>query len=106
ARRNGYRITVEPRAKVWHKVSSSFESGSRGAHYQYYFTRGRLLWIEKNLTGRAKISAFMRCLKDLYSSLQTMRNKGVLEQDYLISRARLLGGAHYIIRKFGLYQGH
>lgn len=48
ARKAGFEIWTAPAAKIWHKVSSSFTGGK--PHMQYFWWRGRLLWIERNCT--------------------------------------------------------
>jgi len=101
ARRHGYRIMMEPKAKVWHKVSSSFEGGWSGAQAQYYLTRNRMLWIEKNLRGREKVRAFARCFRELYWWTVELRQPGKSPEEYSLLRARLLGGWHYLTRRFG-----
>lgn len=47
ARRLGYRLCYEPRARMRHAGSKSF-GGKRGARYQYFFTRNGLLWLERS----------------------------------------------------------
>lgn len=101
ARRHGYRNMIEPRAKVWHKVSSSFENGWSGTQSQYYMTRNRLLWIEKNLRGRERVRAFIRCLRELNWWSAELRQPGKSQEEYALFRARLLGGWHYVTRRFG-----
>jgi len=101
ARRAGYSIGVEPRAKIWHKVSRSFADGSQGAHYQYYYTRNRFLWIEKNLFGTDKMNAFKRCLREIFWHTLETKSRGLKLQNDPVLRAKLLGTLHYTLRRFG-----
>jgi GT2 family glycosyltransferase len=48
-RQAGYRCLFIPEAKVWHKISRSFEGGNRGPLWQYYFFRNRLLFMKRNI---------------------------------------------------------
>lgn len=52
ARRAGFSVRFCPKAKVWHKVSSSFVGGK--PHSTYFWWRGRLLWIKRNCTPRER----------------------------------------------------
>jgi GT2 family glycosyltransferase len=101
AKRLGYSPMLVPESRVLHKVSSSFEGGWRGPRYQYYYTRNRLLWIEKNLYGQEKFKAFIRCLRELFWWLIDLKTKAISNQELDIIIARLYGGFHYFIRVFG-----
>jgi hypothetical protein len=101
ARRCGYRVMLEPGARVWHKVSSSFGSDWQSPLYQYYFTRNRLLWIERNLRGRERIHAFARCLRELNWWRVGLSQAGKTENEYAVLRARLRGDLDYFLRRFG-----
>ena len=52
ARRVGFETRFCPDAKLWHKVSASFVGGK--PHSTYFWWRNRLLWIERNCTGKEK----------------------------------------------------
>lgn len=47
-REAGYRCLFVPKARVWHKISASFEGGNRGAVWQYFFWRNRLLFMKRH----------------------------------------------------------
>lgn len=47
-RKDGYCVAVTPRAKIFHKVSSSL--GIESPEFYYYRTRNRLLFMRKNAT--------------------------------------------------------
>jgi hypothetical protein len=102
ARRAGYRIAVEPKAKVWHKVSTSFEDGNQGPIYQYFSMRNRLLWIEKNLRGAERVRAYSKCLRQLRWAVQEKLFSPNLTTARLATlNAWLLGSRDYFLRRFG-----
>jgi GT2 family glycosyltransferase/2-polyprenyl-3-methyl-5-hydroxy-6-metoxy-1,4-benzoquinol methylase len=45
---NGHKCIVIPKAKLWHKVSSSFGGSGSPAH-AYFMTRNELIWAKKHL---------------------------------------------------------
>lgn len=98
-RRRGYKLLYVPTAKVWHKASRSF--GGPGPLYHYYYTRNRLLWIEKNLDGDIKFQAFRRCAKEMYWRVLELRHSNQLARDKSILRAQFRGWLHYVTRQFG-----
>lgn len=97
----GFSLLFVPSARVWHKISRSFEGQEQGAQYQYYFMRNRLLWIEKNLTGKEKASALIRCLRETYWQILLAKRKSWLFLKDERLRATLKGWLHYISRQFG-----
>jgi GT2 family glycosyltransferase len=48
ARRAGFRLVVNPRARVWHKVSAA-SGGASSCTFIYYSFRNKLLFLKKNL---------------------------------------------------------
>lgn len=48
AKRAGFEVWTAPKARVWHKVSSSFSGGK--PHMHYFWWRSRLLWLSRNCT--------------------------------------------------------
>lgn len=100
-RRQGYRVVVQPNAKVWHKVSRSFEAEYAGAEIRYYYSRNRWLWIERNLTGHERRQAFQRCLRETYWSLLSLLHRDLTPDEKAVVRAQLLGSFHYVMRRFG-----
>ena len=48
-RKAGYECLYIPEARVWHKVSRSFEGGNRGPLWTYYYFRNRLLFLKRNV---------------------------------------------------------
>lgn len=100
-RRGGYSLLYVPSAKIWHKVSQSFGEQGRSKLYQYYFTRNRLLWIEKNLNGMARVKAWMRCAHELYWRFLEARHPTTLNSSLVDFDAQLLGWRHFLTRRFG-----
>ena len=93
-RKKGFDCLVVPEAKAWHKISRSFVGGRKGAMWNYYFYRNRLLWMQAHLP--------------LWESLKIV--KRVLWPDFLelwkdrkneVSRAGLKGIRDYFLRRFG-----
>lgn len=104
ARRCGYRICIVPQAKVWHKISSSFEGGFLGTTMRYYYTRNRLLWIERNLTGREKVRAFLRCLKEVYWDIRTLSSDRTNIPERQLATTHLSAVKDYCLRRFGRFR--
>lgn len=98
ARRVGYKILAVPKAKVLHKVSQSFDAGASGPIAQYYYTRNRFLWIERNLRGLDRVKAFLRCFQEIYWLLLEGR---MIKLDSAVRYARLQGSKDYFLRRFG-----
>jgi hypothetical protein len=102
AQRQGFKTLFVPDAKVWHKVSASFSGGAFRPHYQYYYSRNRLLWIERNQPWREKIRLYRRViLKDIVQNLRCYFNQASAPVDRLRARAGLIGVGHYFMRRFG-----
>jgi len=100
ARRNGYRVMVVPRAGVRHKVSRSFESSPAGS-YLYYYTRNRLLWIERNLPGKTRVQALLRVLREMYwLGLQTIKYN-TPPGERTSAKYQFMGFFDYVCRRFG-----
>jgi hypothetical protein len=54
----GWRIVYEPRARIWHRISSAM--GATSPATDYYMTRNVLLFLGKNLTGISRAVALAR----------------------------------------------
>lgn len=102
ARKSGFQCLFVPAAHVWHKVSASFKGGAEGLLQQYFMTRNRLLWMERNLplTERLKIyrivflPEFEYYIRSYFSSKST---PAVRKQ----SRVKLTAIKDYLFRRFG-----
>jgi GT2 family glycosyltransferase len=68
ARKAGYLSMTCPEAKVWHKVSASFQGKP---HTTYFWWRNRLLWIERNLSLSNTISIYLRkIIPEIFQTLK------------------------------------
>lgn len=59
-RRAGYQCLYVPQARVWHKISRSFEGGNRGPLWQYYYFKNRLRFLRTHGTRGQRLSYYMR----------------------------------------------
>ncbi|MEW6600603.1 MAG: glycosyltransferase family 2 protein, partial [Nitrospirota bacterium] len=92
ARRAGFKSYFVPGAKVWHKVSTSF-GGAQSALYEYFMTRNKLLWAEKNLPLSKQLKVCRRVLRDIMKNMLPISNP--------ILKARIYGLLDYLLRRFG-----
>lgn len=109
ARRAGFEIWTAPKAKIWHKVSSSFIGGK--PHMHYFWWRSRLLWIERNclfperkiLYRKIIFPELWKCFRHyLLKSLQScFRRSEKSRQKALRCKAGLIGALHYTTNRFG-----
>ncbi len=102
ARKYDYQTMIIPQAKVWHKLSASFEGGHKGPQFQYYSMRNRFLWVEKNLKGSERIKVFFKFTKDVYTTMRALCHRRVPPEQTLILKSGLLGAFDYVIRHFGV----
>ena len=79
ARAKGYKCVVIPKAKLWHKVSSSF-GGSDSPVHTYFMTRNELIWAKKHLPRSIRIKLHKR-------SIDTIRR--ILFPQFVCSSAEL-----------------
>ena len=93
----GYDCLYVPQAMAWHKISNSFTDGKRGPTWYYFYSRNRLLWMERHLSLRERWKIMRKVLwpewKDLVHQL-----KG---PNRTIARASLIGVRDYLLRRFG-----
>lgn len=102
AGRKGFGTLFIPGAKVWHKVSSTFQGGWRQTNYQYYFWRNRLLFIERNLPRREALRLLRRVVwGQLTSEWRIARDPSQSRPERLAARAGLYGARDYLLRRFG-----
>lgn len=66
ATRVGYKLRYVSNAKVWHKGSRSF-GAQFSPTYMYYYTRNRLLWIERNFPWRQKRWIYRLALRESFT---------------------------------------
>ncbi len=106
ARRAGFEVWTAPKARVWHKVSSSFHGGK--PHMHYYWWRSRLLWVARNLPPRDRRRLYRRVL--LPDMLKALRHSLLRLPSALIPTRRpklkrtlagLAGIRDYLLNRFG-----
>jgi GT2 family glycosyltransferase/2-polyprenyl-3-methyl-5-hydroxy-6-metoxy-1,4-benzoquinol methylase len=64
ARANGHKCIVVPKAKLWHKVSSSFGGPDSPVH-TYFMTRNELIWAKKHLPRFVRTKLHIRSMGKL-----------------------------------------
>jgi GT2 family glycosyltransferase len=101
AKRAGYKCILVPKSKVWHKISSSFSGGDKAPHYQYFWWRNRLLWVERNCSYWAAISIYKVIFRDVLRQINKYFSSSVDSQEKLKSQAALRGVKDYLFRQFG-----
>lgn len=79
ARAKGHKCIVIPKAKLWHKVSSSFGGADSPVH-TYFMTRNELIWAKKHLPSPIRIKLHKR-------SINTIRR--ILFPQFFFSSAEL-----------------
>ena len=109
AKRVGFETWTAPKAKIWHKVSSSFTGGKPQMHY--FWWRSRLLWIERNCTVEEKKALYRKIIFPefwksarhyILKSLQAFfSRKAESKQKAMRLKAGCLGAMHYWMKRFG-----
>lgn len=101
-RKAGYRCLYIPEAKLWHKISQSFEGGNRGELWQYYYFRNRLLFLKRNLSRSRRFRFYsILFLKELLQILFFSFSPTANELERKLNRSALKGISHYFIKRFG-----
>jgi GT2 family glycosyltransferase len=76
ARRAGFECLTVPKARVWHKVGTSF--GSEDSPLRTYFSmRNKLLWAEKNATRAEWFRLLQGAIRRLYPGIARGRGAGI-----------------------------
>lgn len=67
---SGYRITYVPKARIWHKVSSS--TGQMSPLYLFLFTRNRFIFVKKNtgILGMMSFIPYYLSIRVMYTILR------------------------------------
>ena len=109
ARRRGFEVWTAPKAKIWHKVSSSFVGGK--PHMHYFWWRSRVLWLERNcpfserrtLYRRVILPELRKALRHyiLHSLRALLLRRSDAKQKALRCKAGLAGALHYWRGRFG-----
>jgi GT2 family glycosyltransferase len=100
ARRAGYRLRFVPDARLWHKVSPSFDT-AESPLFLYYHTRNQFFWIERNFPLPQKLALFAFALMRTGSNA-FLRTKNLgLEIRRRQRKAIWRGLTDYVWRRFG-----
>lgn len=100
-RNAGYRCLYIPEAKVWHKISRAFDGGNRGALWQYYYFRNRLLFLKRNLPLTQRIYFYLTVfLKELFQIVYFSFRPNVSFHQKQLNRSALKGIWHYFMQRF------
>lgn len=104
AKHHGLEVWTAPKAKIYHKVSSSFTGGKPQMHY--FWWRSRLLWISRNCSTEQKWDLYRRILiPECWKMIRRALTKslfGTKKPDELKrNKAGLLGIYDYYRGNFG-----
>lgn len=107
AKKHGFEVWTAPKARVWHKVSSSFSGGK--PHMHYFWWRSRLLWLERNCSDEERQLLYRKVIipeivklirhyliKRLFSLFSKKNGEKLARY-----KAGCLGIWHYCRKKFG-----
>jgi GT2 family glycosyltransferase len=93
-RKAGFSSLFVPQAKVWHKVSSSFEGGNHGPLWHYFYARNRLLFLKRHFPLTKRLCFYRDSLFKEVHHLFKNRAKAC-------ERAALRGVRDYFLRRYG-----
>lgn len=97
-RKAGYTCMFTPTARVWHKISRSFEGGNRGALWQYYYYRNRLLFLKRHASFKRRFTFYLtRFPKEMLGLFFGAVNPYISLRDRKLQRAALKGIFNYFI---------
>ncbi len=99
-RKAGYECLYIPEARVWHKISQSFEGGNRGPLWNYYYFRNRLLFLKRNIPWAQRYRFYLsRFLKELGQILFILAHPKTSKDTAKLHRAALKGISHSFLQK-------
>lgn len=95
-RKAGYSCLFVPQARVWHKISCGFQEGNRGALWQYFYFRNRLLFLHDHLPKKQKFPFyFFQFPKELCSLFFYAFHPRFAKETRRLNRAALIGILDY-----------
>ncbi len=94
----GYRCLFVPNARVWHKISASFEGGNRGPLWQYFYSRNRLLFLKRHHPAFFSTAILWR---EIGSLVFRLCNPRLDKKERSCTRASLAGIFDYYRGRFG-----
>lgn len=99
-RKAGYECLFIPEARVWHKISRSFEGGNRGPLWQYYYFRNRLLFLKRNHSkGDRYRFYFSQLAKEIGQILWTVVNPNSSKETTQRNLSALKGIRDYFLKR-------
>ncbi len=99
-RKSGYDCLYLPQAKVWHKISRSFEGGNRGPLWQYYYFRNRLLFLRRNICFTKRMQFYFTVLiKEIVQIITLLLNPKTTKETAKLNASALKGIRDYFLRK-------
>ena len=102
ARRAGFSCLFIPTALVWHKVSASFNGGVGGLLQQYFMSRNRFLWMERNLSLVDRFAVYPKIIcrdfKSIICSCLSPKSDSIRGKRFKVI---LLAYRDYVFRRFG-----
>ncbi|MCI0381663.1 MAG: glycosyltransferase family 2 protein [Chlamydiae bacterium] len=101
-RKAGFDCFFVPMAKIWHKVSTSFEGGNRGPLWQYYYFRNRLLFMKNHFSLKERWRFYRNTFaKEVLDLCKTSFSSKTDPFQRLQYRAALRGVVDYFLHKNG-----
>lgn len=100
-RKAGHDCLFVPDAKVWHKISQSFEGGGHGPMWHYFYWRNRLLFLENHLTLKNLLKFYIRVFPREICTLLIQLFKGKSLENRALYKCALKGIKDYLCRQFG-----
>jgi GT2 family glycosyltransferase len=102
ARSAGFECLFIPTAIVWHKVSASFSGGVGGLLQQYFMSRNRLLWMERNLSIADRVRIYRKIIfPELKSYIRSYLSPKSDSNRRAQSKVNLIAYRDYFFRRFG-----
>lgn len=100
--KRGYECLFVPEARVWHKVSQSFDGGNAGPQYLYYFHRNRLLFMQKHFSIFQRLKFYPKLLKnEAIPFIRVLLQKSSSQQFKKQIKSIFKGMFHYFISSYG-----
>jgi GT2 family glycosyltransferase len=99
-RKSGYDCLYLPQAKVWHKISRSFEGGNRGPLWQYYYFRNRLLFLRRNVCFKQRLHFYFTAfIKEIGQMVVILLNPKTTKESAKRNIFALMGIRDHFLRK-------
>ncbi len=101
-RKSGFECLFVPEAKVWHKISMSFEGRNQGPLWHYYYFRNRLLFAKHHLKKSERLSFYLwqlpKEIKEICKKLFFSQTNPLVKKQHL---AILQGTKDYFLKRLG-----